>query len=36
MIFVAGGETTLGKNKNFPTFGWDNEYGTLKLKIKPF
>jgi len=31
-----GGSVTIGKDLDYPTFGWDNEYGKLTLTVKPF
>lgn len=36
MIYVDDGEAHLGKPKNYPTFGWDNEYGILVQKVPAF
>lgn len=36
MIYVPGGTTRLGKPRDFPTYGWDNEYGHLDVKVAPF
>ncbi len=36
MIPLAGGKVHLGKPENSPTYGWDNEYGTRTVEIKPF
>jgi len=33
---VAGGSVELGKPNDFPTFGWDNEYGQKHIEVKPF
>lgn len=33
---VPPGEVQLGKPLDFPTFGWDNEYGSLDLNVKGF
>jgi 5-histidylcysteine sulfoxide synthase/putative 4-mercaptohistidine N1-methyltranferase len=33
---VAGGSVTLGKSRDFPTFGWDNEYGALTMHVNHF
>lgn len=35
-IPVPGGEIQLGKPHDFPTFGWDNEYGSLKVPVADF
>lgn len=32
MVPVQGGEVTLGKPKDFPSYGWDNEYGEVKCR----
>jgi len=31
-----GGSVTIGKDLDYPTFGWDNEYGTKTLTVQPF
>lgn len=31
-----GGTVKLGKPFNYPTFGWDNEYGNREVKLSPF
>jgi len=36
MLPVNGGELTIGKASTYPAYGWDNEYGTRTLNIKPF
>ena len=36
MIAIAGGAVRLGKEKNHPLYGWDNEYGVQEEDIKPF
>jgi formylglycine-generating enzyme required for sulfatase activity len=33
---VDSGDVTLGKPRNWPTFGWDNEYGEKKVTVAPF
>lgn len=33
---VSGGTVTLGKPVDFPTFGWDNEYGERFQKVDAF
>lgn len=33
---VAGGQVHLGKPKNFPSYGWDNEYGSKTMNVKSF
>jgi len=36
MVEVAGGVAELGKPEDAPTYGWDSEYGTRTLPVKPF
>ncbi|KAL8572528.1 hypothetical protein ACOMHN_019567 [Nucella lapillus] len=36
MVRVAEGEVTLGKPKDFPSYGWDNEYGEVKCSVPEF
>lgn len=36
MITVAGGVITLGKPQNSNTYGWDSEYGSRTVEVKPF
>lgn len=36
MVSVAGGVVTLGKPKEAPSFGWDNEYGTRQVAVPSF
>lgn len=36
LIEVAGETVTLGKAPTFPSFGWDNEYGTKVIPIGAF
>lgn len=31
-----GGDVTIGKDLDYPTFGWDNEYGKKTLTVQPF
>jgi 5-histidylcysteine sulfoxide synthase/putative 4-mercaptohistidine N1-methyltranferase len=33
---VPGGEITLGKNREHPLYGWDNEYGRVTENVQPF
>lgn len=33
LLEVAGGKVTVGKPRDFPTFGWDNEYGHRELDV---
>jgi len=35
-IEMKGGNVTIGKPKNSDVYGWDNEYGQLLVKVKPF
>ena len=36
MLKISGGKVTLGKHRDHPTFGWDNEYGSLSIEVSPF
>ncbi|GJN76770.1 hypothetical protein PLIIFM63780_000257 [Purpureocillium lilacinum] len=36
MVSVPAGEVSLGKPNDFPSFGWDNEYGSQRLKVGAF
>lgn len=36
MVAVAAGDLTLGKPSNWPSYGWDNEYGERTLRVRPF
>ncbi|MDQ8202025.1 5-histidylcysteine sulfoxide synthase [Pelagicoccus sp. SDUM812003] len=36
LITVPGGKVSLGKNRNDPYYGWDNEYGAHTQEIKDF
>lgn len=36
MVRIEGGPVVLGKPDDFPTYGWDNEYGSLELEVSPF
>ncbi len=36
LIDVPGGEVVLGKNRDHPLYGWDNEYGRILEEVKPF
>lgn len=36
MISLAASEASLGKPHDFPTFGWDNEYGAETRSVRPF
>jgi 5-histidylcysteine sulfoxide synthase/putative 4-mercaptohistidine N1-methyltranferase len=33
---VASGQVQLGKPKDFPSYGWDNEYGRKTMHVKSF
>lgn len=35
MLKVAGGPVSLGKPDDFPSFGWDNEYGKKEIESVP-
>ncbi|NET49405.1 MAG: 5-histidylcysteine sulfoxide synthase [Merismopedia sp. SIO2A8] len=35
-ILVSGGMVELGKPENYPTYGWDIEYGHCQVEVKPF
>ncbi|MDP9870290.1 MULTISPECIES: 5-histidylcysteine sulfoxide synthase [Streptosporangium] len=35
-VAVPGGRVRLGKPWSFPSFGWDNEYGTRELDVADF
>lgn len=35
-IAVQGGDVTLGKPRKFPSYGWDNEYGTRDVTTPSF
>lgn len=36
MISVKGAHVVLGKEKNDPLYGWDNEYGREEVEVKAF
>ncbi len=36
MITCDGGTVRVGKPWDFPSYGWDNEYGTKMIVVKPF
>jgi 5-histidylcysteine sulfoxide synthase/putative 4-mercaptohistidine N1-methyltranferase len=36
LLPVAGGKVTLGKAKDNPLYGWDNEYGHASFDVQPF
>jgi hypothetical protein len=33
---VEAGDVTLGKPADFPSYGWDNEYGSRSFHVRPF
>jgi 5-histidylcysteine sulfoxide synthase/putative 4-mercaptohistidine N1-methyltranferase len=35
-LAVPGGEVKLGKDPEYPSFGWDNEYGQRVFNMRPF
>lgn len=35
-IAVPGGNVTIGKPLDWPTYGWDNEYGSRPLHVPAF
>ena len=36
LLPVQGGQVTLGKSKDNPLYGWDNEYGVYETEVAPF
>jgi len=36
MVHVTGGDVKLGKPRDFPSYGWDNEYGHRDVKVPDF
>ena len=36
LVPVVGGIVTLGKRKEHPLYGWDNEYGSHEAEVAPF
>jgi 5-histidylcysteine sulfoxide synthase/putative 4-mercaptohistidine N1-methyltranferase len=36
MVAVAAGEVILGKPQDWPSYGWDNEYGERTVRVRPF
>lgn len=36
MVKAKTTEVTMGKPTNFPSYGWDNEYGEVTCKVPPF
>jgi 5-histidylcysteine sulfoxide synthase/putative 4-mercaptohistidine N1-methyltranferase len=36
LLDVPGGAVVLGKDRDHPLYGWDNEYGRLEADVRPF
>ncbi len=36
LLQVAGEAVVLGKLLDYPSFGWDNEYGRKEVDVQPF
>lgn len=36
MVSVPAGEVVMGKPNDFPSFGWDNEYGHKRVQVSAF
>jgi 5-histidylcysteine sulfoxide synthase/putative 4-mercaptohistidine N1-methyltranferase len=36
IVAVPYGELTLGKPQDWPSYGWDNEYGERTVQVRPF
>jgi 5-histidylcysteine sulfoxide synthase len=36
LVRVPSGKATLGKPHNFPSYGWDNEYGQVEIDVPEF
>jgi 5-histidylcysteine sulfoxide synthase/putative 4-mercaptohistidine N1-methyltranferase len=36
LISIPGGQVVVGKSVDFPSYGWDNEYGTSTIDLTPF
>lgn len=36
LVPVSGGSVTLGKPRDWASFGWDNEYGSQTYDVRPF
>jgi len=36
LLPVSGGKVTLGKSKDHPLYGWDNEYGCHRFRVEDF
>jgi hypothetical protein len=34
LIEVPGEEVVLGKDRAYPSFGWDNEYGRREMQVR--
>jgi hypothetical protein len=34
LLAVEGGLAVLGKPADFPSFGWDNEYGVKRIQVR--
>ena len=35
LVKVPGGRVTVGKPRDFPSYGWDNEYGQMEIEWVP-
>lgn len=35
-VAVGAGRVRIGKDRNFPTYGWDNEYGCREVDVEAF
>jgi formylglycine-generating enzyme required for sulfatase activity len=36
LVKVPGGRVTVGKPRDFPSYGWDNEYGQAEIDVPEF
>lgn len=36
MVSVSGSDVDLGKPADFPSYGWDNEYGERRVNVPDF
>ncbi|MBC7545518.1 MAG: 5-histidylcysteine sulfoxide synthase [Candidatus Sericytochromatia bacterium] len=36
LVAVAEGEASFGKPADWPSYGWDNEYGERQVRVRPF
>eukprot|EP00007_Cunea_sp_BSH-02190019_P005528 CAMPEP_0174230404 /NCGR_PEP_ID=MMETSP0417-20130205/1175_1 /TAXON_ID=242541 /ORGANISM="Mayorella sp, Strain BSH-02190019" /LENGTH=786 /DNA_ID=CAMNT_0015308085 /DNA_START=104 /DNA_END=2467 /DNA_ORIENTATION=- len=36
MVFVSGGDVTLGKPRDLPSYGWDVDYGEKRTRVRAF